>query len=352
MTNTETSWLDAKTLSAIGGLAIGTLGFLFGIFRDSWSRRESRLDALGKVLHPLVCATQDLMRASNARRTAEQLQHSFPMPRQSQLHGVHAEKQFPEATPEVIARVNSMVQAYGQHLQSSEQHFRDAEAEFLTRCFRFPSRVAKQIKELQECLSELGRLINDGFFDKADLQLADFRSRYKQITDTATGWRLADPLEGIRKGFRKSGAEAEQRVSEFELTKEEMDGVMELVHRRATSQSQNTFAIHPPQKLIDDPKLIESDNVIEELKDSVFSVVFQDGAAKMISLPELMAFVFNLIVLAHESQQVEKMVAAAKPNVPTKVNVTFRFAMQHIMTPEMVKVLLSKVTFSGTPSDV
>ena len=156
MSNSENPWSDPKILIAIGGLTIGFLGLLFGLFRDRWSRRESRLDALGKLLHPLVRAAQDLMRANNARRTAEQLQHSYPLPRQSTIEGVEAEKNFPEATPEVIERVNSLFNNYKQHLKSSEQNFRDAESEFATRHFRFPTRIAKQIKELQECLSELG----------------------------------------------------------------------------------------------------------------------------------------------------------------------------------------------------
>jgi hypothetical protein len=351
MPNSENPWVDPKTFIAIGGLTIGILGLFFGLLRDQWSRRESRLDALGKVLHSLVRAAQDLVRANNSRRTAEQLRHAYPLPHRSKLEGVDPEKRFPEATPEVIKRINSLVDNFNQHLKTSEQHFRDAESEIATRHFRFPTRVAKQIKDLQDCVSELGRVVDSGLFDKADIQLAQFRDKLKLITDTAKGWRLADPFEGFRKRFLVRNAEDEERPSEFELTKDEMNGVMELVSRRATSQGQNSFAIHPPQKLIENPSLLESDSVIDELKDSVFSVVFQDGTAKMLSLPELMAFTFNLIVLAQESKRIEKMVAAVKSDAPTSFNVSFQFAMQHIMTPETVKVLLSKIAFSETPSD-
>src|SRR5262249_32804008 len=155
---------------------------------------------------------------------------------------------------------------------SSEKHFRDAEAEFGTRHFRFPTSVAKQVKELQETLSELGRLINEELFDKADLQLATFRDRYKRITDTAKGWRLADPFEGLLRHFRKPESREEERISEFELTEKEMNGVLELLHKRVTTQAGNTFAVHPPQKLLDDMTIMESVEVINELKDSVFSV--------------------------------------------------------------------------------
>jgi hypothetical protein len=351
MPNTDDSWLDPKTLIAIGGLTIGVLGFLFGILRDRWSHRESRLDALGKVLHPVVRAAQDLMRANNARRTAEQLKFSYPEQPRSVLEGVDIKASFPPRTPQVLHRINSLIEDYGKLMESSERNFRDAESELATRHFRFPTAIVKQVKTLHECLGELGRLTSGGLFDKADLQLAQFRDQYKEITKTAKGWRLADPIEGIRSRFRQREDSSELRESEFELTKEEMEGVMELVHRRATTHSQNTFAVHPPQKLIDNPALMESDEVIEELKDSIFSVVFQDGTSQMLTLPELMAFTFNLIVLAHEFQQVEKMVSAAEPTSTTNVKVSFQFAMQQIMTPETVKVLLAKVEFSDTPSD-
>ena len=97
--------------------------------------------------------------------------------------------------------------------------------------------------------------------------------------------------------------------------------------------------------------MVESGDAIEQLKNSVFSIVFQDGAAKMLSLPQLMAFVYNLIVLAHEWQQLEKMVAATKPNAPSTFKLSIQFSMQHIMTPETVKALFSKIQFSDTPSD-
>lgn len=344
-------WLDPKNVAAIGGLTIGIAGFLYGLFRDKWSRTESRLDSLGKVLSPQVRAAQDLMQANNARRIAEQLKHSFPLPRESKLEGVRVESEFPSATPEVVARVNALIKDYNEYLASSQKHFREAEAELATRHFRFPARIAKDIKSLQESLSEFGRLINHGFTDRADVQFAQFRDQYKAITDTARGWRLADPFEWIRARFRRTEKRPDPGSSEFELTKEEMDGVMELVHIRATSQAENTFALHPPQKLIDNPEIAKSDDVIDELKESVFTAVFQDGTVKLLSLPELIAFTYNLIVLAHEWQQLEKIFAATRPDHPTEFNMSFKFSMRDLMTTETVKALLAKVDFSNTPSD-
>ncbi|HUQ71534.1 MAG TPA: hypothetical protein VM165_18545 [Planctomycetaceae bacterium] len=235
MLNEPNSWADPKTLIAIGGLTIGILGFLFGIFRDHWSRSESRLDALGKILHPLVRAAQDLMKANNCRRKCEQLKHSFPERPPQVIEGVERHETFPPRTPEVVHRVNSMIEEYGQLIKSSEKNFRDAEAEYATRHFRFPTTVTKQVKVLQEALSELGRLVNEGLFDKADLQLATIRDKYKRITDTAIGWRLSDPFEGLLQHFRKPDSKDGERSSEFDLTEKEMNGVLELLRRSQLS---------------------------------------------------------------------------------------------------------------------
>ncbi len=196
MPDPNNPWIDPRTLLAIGGLTIGVCGFLFGIFTHRWVRRESRLDALGKVLQPLIRSAQCLFRANTNRRKCEQLKHSYPDP---------------ENSPEVVHRVNSLVEEYGELLKSSETEFREAESEFASRQFRLPGAISKSIKTAHETLSEMGRLVNEGLFEKADIQLAKFRDEYKKITDTARGWRLADPFEGILKRFRKPAPQDEER---------------------------------------------------------------------------------------------------------------------------------------------
>lgn len=343
---------DLATVTTIGAFAIGVLGFLFGLFRDHWTRRESRLDALAKALHPLVRTAQDLFMANNCRRKCEQLKHSFPESPPSVIEGIEREQRAPERTPEVAYRLNAMMDEYGAHIKSAGENFRDAEAELGTRHFRFPRAIETRLKDLQSTLSELGRCVNDGLFDKADIQLAKFRDQHKGITDTAKGWRLADPFEGVMRHFRKRLRQEEDPLSEFELTKEEMDGIVELVQKRVTTERKNTFAVHPPQKLIDNMSLLNADTVVDELKDTVFVVVFQDGDATMLSFPELLAFVFNLIVLEVQGTELGRMVRAAAPSGPREYQISFRFSMKEIMAPEMAKMLLSKVSFSDTPGAV
>lgn len=137
------------------------------------------------------------------------------------------------------------------------------------------------------------------------------------------------------------------------MSKEEIDGIMELVHKRVASQSQNSFAVHPPKTLLEHPEIAKSDRVIEELEDSAFMIVFQDGTAKLLSFVELMVFTYNLIVLAQQSREIDQMMRSFSGGAggPVGIKVNFDFSVDQIMRPETVRVLLDKIEFSDVPTD-
>ena len=241
-----------------------------------------------------------------------------------------------------------MVADYGTHVKDARDAFRLGESELASRSFRFPDKIAKLVSKAVESLSEFGRLVNGGLFDKADLQFVKFRDDYGQITKVGRGWHLADPLEGIKRYFRKKKQDAAKH--RYDLTESEMDAILELVHKRATSQAHDTFAVHPPKKLLDRPEIAQSETAIEELDQSVFVVAFQDGTSKKMSFVELMVFTFNLIVLAQQHHDVAHMMMAV-PKAPRDIKVSVRFSIDEIMRPEMVRLLLSKISFSNAASD-
>ncbi len=323
----EGVWADPRTWVAIAG-------FLFGVLSFRWNRRENRLDALSKILHPMVKTAQELHEANHCRQCCEILKRSFPVP---------------ESAPEAAERVKMLVDDYGEHVKAARDEFRAAEAEFASRSFRFPGKVTALVQRAIMSLAEFGQLVNDGMFDKADLKFATFKDDYAQITKVGRGWRLADPLEGVRRYFRKKKKD-EAPEGPYDLSEKDMNEIMALVHKRATSQVANTFAVHPPRKLLERPEIAKSDKVIEELGDSVFVVAFQDGTSRMMSLVELMVFTYNLIVLAYHGTEVARMMEAVPP-AERHVSVSLRFSIDQIMRPEMVQMLLSKIAFSKEPSD-
>jgi len=293
------------------------------------------LEALSKILQPMVKTAQQLYLANGCRCRCEQLKVSFP---------------YPEAAPDAFQRMNALVAEYGEHIKASQDEFRAAESEFAARSFRFPDKVTDLVKTAMESLSEFGRLVNGGLFDKADLQLAKFRDDYTQITREGRGWRLADPLEGILRHFRRKKKET-LAADKYDITDKTMEEIMEFVHKRATSEARNTFAVHPPKKLLDRPEIAQSEKVIEELEDSVFVVAFQDGTARTMSLVELMVFTYNLIILAQQSAEVALMMQAVPSSGAREISVTFRMSLDEVMRPAMVRALLDKIAFSKEPSD-
>ena len=203
--------------------------------------------------------------------------------------------------------------------------------------------------KVQSSLSEFGRLVNEGLYDKADLQLDSFRKDYAKVARIARGWRLADPIEDLRRRFSRKSAE--EPDSEFALTKAEMDGIMELITKRGTSQAHNTFAVHPPKKLLENPEIARADDVVDQLKDSIFVVRFQDGTSKMLGLVELMVLTYNLILAKDQYDKVARMISVSEAEPGTTVKVSLRFSERDIMRPDMVRALLSKIAWADSASD-
>jgi len=270
----EEFWSDPRNVWGVVGGTVGVLGVTWGVLSFHWNRRESRLEALSKVLQPMIRAAQQLHRANDLRRQCEILKRSFPETGAKEAH----------------ARIESMIEDYGKAISEGEDQFRLAQAENESRIFRFRDKIARLVYTAKSSLSEFGQHVNAGKFNEADLQFAKFGDDYAAVKRAGRGLRLAAPFEGVRKYLNRKPSTP--KPGKFELSEKEMQGVMGLLHRRATTQAGNTFAVHPPQKLLDRPNVAKSDEVIDELEKSVFVVVYQGGTNKMLSLPELVVFLF------------------------------------------------------------
>jgi hypothetical protein len=255
-----------------------------------------------------------------------------------------------ENAKEAAERIHNLIDEYDESVKNGAIEFRTAESEFAARTFRFPDRINRLVEAATKSLSEFGQLVNNGVFEKADLQLARFRDDYAQIVKEGRGWRLSDPFEGIKKWFKRDRIPPE-KADKYGLTLKDVNEILELVHKRATSQRQNTFAVHPPKKLLDRPEIVRSENIVAELENSVFNVVFQDGANRMMTLAELIFFTFNLIFMRQQMIEIGEMLRSMPSQGPTEVKVTFPMSGDWLMRPEMVRTLLDKIEFSELPCD-
>lgn len=328
----EAGWTITNTIT-VGTAFVGWLLFFWERYLRS---KESKSRDLTEVLEPFLAAAQLLRLANDTRRTREKLLHSFP----------HSEK-----APEAAQRAIELMDAYSSTIKTAADDVRRFERAIGARAFRFPSRLNRLLKEAMNLLATAGKHVDAGFFVQADLAIAQIRDKYAQIQKYASGVRWDSAFAWRRKTSEELFEKREEaRSSRFELTEREMTRILALIQKRWTTQSRNSFVVHPPKKLIDRKSILESDDVVEQLEDSIFSVVFQDGESEMMSFPELMVFVYQLVATQAELMNFQKA-AAVMDHKPNDVSVTLQFTVDQIMHPELVKTLLSKIEFSSDPSD-
>lgn len=328
----EAGWTVTNTVT-VGTAVVGWLLFF-------WERRlrakESKSRDLTEVLEPFLAATQSLRLANDTRRTREKLLHSFPDARKA---------------PEATQRVMELMDSYSSTIKSAADDVRRFERAIGARAFRFPARLNRLLKEAMNLLATAGKHVDAGFFAQAALAIAQIRDKYAQIQIYAWGVRWDSAFAWRRKTSEKLFEKRETaRNARFELTEKEMGRILALIQKRWTTQSRNSFVVHPPKKLIDNKAILRSNDVVEQLEDSVFSVVFQDGEGVMMSFPELMVFVYQLVATRAELMNFQKA-AAVMDHKPNDVSVTLQFTVDQIMHSELVKALLSTIEFSNDPSD-
>jgi len=320
--------INAELLASVASLVGGGIGFYCG-------RRETRLETLSSLLTPMIRSLQALADANSSRRTAERLKRSYPAP---------------SGHPNVIETINSHVNAYNEQVECGSKSFKEFECDLGAKKFRLPDSIGSIFQSAKTDLSELGKHVNGGHFDQAHICLAKVLDHQKKIALHGRGWRLVDPFEGIKSRLASLKKSPEPARGEFDLDEKQMNRIMKLVHVRMTTESSNSFVIHAPQKLLENPAIAESDSVIAELSDTFFEVVFQSGEYEMLTFPEFMTFVYQLIFVCHQQNEIWEMLKESA--TPATVTVKMTLCVEKdVMQPEVVKALLKKVNFSDEPSD-
>jgi len=328
----SSGWTVTNSVTAV----LAMIGWLLFIWEREVRRTESKANQLTEILDPLIGAAQNLRLANRTRRKREDLSRSYPDP---------------EKAPEAAYHADRMLQEYQSFLNAAAEDLRRFERCHGSRVFRLPRRLNKLLDDAKNTLSKAGDHVNAGKFDQTDVEIARVLDIYKTINEYIAGVSWKSRFSWVRKKQEKKlDKQQEAERKRFDLSENEVREVLDLINKRITTQAPNTFVVHPPKKLIDNPSIAQADNVLDELEDSIFSVVFQDGTSAMIGLPQLMMLVHQLIMLQHHMSQMTKSFEVLDQK-PDSVQLSVSFTEKHLMSPEMVKLLLSKIEFSKSPSD-
>ena len=316
---------------------VGVIGLWLAFWTFCWNKKESRHQALSAILRDFVAAMQQLVEANKARRTAEELRFAFPAA---------------ERAPDAVNTAEEKIERYGTLIASASDSYKKAEREIAATGFRFPDRVRHVLRQAILDLAELGNLVNNGRFDAADVQQAKVEDTYKRLMRLARGWRLTSPFEALRKNRldRKLIKQDQTPKEKYKIEQDRMDVILGLVHKRFTDEVGNSFAVHPPQIMLQDPDVARRDSVVDELEGQRFRVVFQDGTAEFLSFPEFVVFIYNVIFAAVQMRDIAQKLKRGGFG-PVDVQVKTQFSIQDLMRSEMVKAILGKVEFSATPCD-
>lgn len=136
----------------------------------------------------------------------------------------------------------------------------------------------------------------------------------------------------------------------FTIPEPRLRMIFELIHKRLTSQRERSFAVHPPQKLIENPELLKGVLDLEALRLLEFKVVFQDGETQTLSFPELMVLTHQLIFLASQMQDIgAKLEKGGCDDTTVEIHTTLEPGS--IMQQATVKALLEKIALSTIPAE-
>ena len=107
-------------------------------------------------------------------------------------------------------------------------------------------------------------------------------------------------------------------------------------------QSGRDFTLYPPKEVTRDPAVLKSEDIVVRLADTKWWLRLDDGHEELLTLPELIGLVHNLLGARRQLGDVKRR-AKAKGSVSVGIN----FDAASLMTPESVRTLLGKVNLEG-----
>jgi hypothetical protein len=332
--------MDWQLSTTLVSVAFGVVGTVFGCWSFFWTRKHKLLDELSDILRLYVSGLRQLTEANNARRSGEGLRHSFP---DGGTRG------------EAVKRANELVVMYNSLIPEAKQTCHNVEIEIAANILKFPDAIRKELSCAGDDLLRLGQLVNQGLWDAADVQAGCVKDKYRRIVRLGRGWRLRNPFKvmvGASENKEPDKIQTRDVASRdsYMISEPRMKVIMDLLHKRMTSQIQRSFAVHPPQKVIDNPELLRGEIDIDSLRDLQFKVAFQDGETQTLAFHELMVLTHELIFVAIQMIDIEAKLSKGGFSEAT-VEIKTSISPKDIMQPATVQALLEKIEFSAIPAE-
>jgi hypothetical protein len=136
----------------------------------------------------------------------------------------------------------------------------------------------------------------------------------------------------------------------FSVPENRIDTIFQLITRLAQQGKVGSFRVYPPQVVIDDPGVLQADDIVDRLRDTTWQVRFYDGHVERFNLVEMVTFRH---LISDVRSAMGRAGAAAKAHGSTLANpasINRTLHIPTIMAPASVKRLLNNLPLQATSS--
>ena len=129
----------------------------------------------------------------------------------------------------------------------------------------------------------------------------------------------------------------------FDLADDRTVTVAALVRQIVNSSCD--FQLFPPREVTSDPAILQSKEIVDRLADSKWWLRLDDGTEELLTLPELVALIYNLLAVKGQIDETKR-----QKKKTTGINIPVMLDVTKLMQPDTVCMLLAKVDLEGLPS--
>ena len=136
----------------------------------------------------------------------------------------------------------------------------------------------------------------------------------------------------------------------FHVPEDRIDTMFKLITRLARQGKGGSYRVYPPQIVIDDPAVLQADDVVDRLRDTTWHVRFYDGRVERFNFVEMVTFLHLIGDIRGAMGQAGALAKVQGSTLDDPSVVNRRLHIPTVMAPASVKRLLNGVSLQPTSS--
>ncbi len=313
---------------------VAILGLALSAFVFTRQQKHSNRSILNGVIEHFVAAQKAISTAVTAHRNLRVLQSSFkPSDENARRHAEHYQNEI------------------GQALRNAQSEIHVFDIESRAKCSHFGNTINKLLEFARKDLGDTFQWASQGHSDFVEAKLAGLDDDYTKLADASRQMRPTFRLyRFIRNREREDQEHRQVYDGQYGLSDEQMGRIADLVGHIFDPQRKGRWVVYPPEEIIGEPSVIDSDDVVTKLSGKNFRIVFQDGTEELLDFVDFCIFIYQVFLLRHRLERTTDKLEKGGFGATT-ISVRLKVDPSEVMKTEMVKKLLQMVEYSTPHCD-